>query len=252
MLKATHKGRATMLSKTLLAAGLLGAAISGLSAGSAQADEYKRCTFGTYTDMNPTCAADSPTLGWKLGDKIFKMIDFGTLGAVDGASGLLSFIWNDFPALGVTPNDNWNVLVDFIPSVPPPLTGYYKYELDVDTANYPGYTFKDVELDVNHSGVGQEVTKTIVKSTDPSVVLNTLVSMNGAPVGPVDILPPGQTHITVTDSWVSNPDTGRISSISNVYTQVPAPLPLLGVGAVFGSIRKLRKFSSQLKTFSIG
>jgi|688.fasta_scaffold74948_8 hypothetical protein len=33
---------------------------------------------------------------------------------------------------------------------------------------------------------------------------------------------------------------------------VPAPLPLLGVGAAFGSIRKLRKFSSQLKTFSMG
>ena len=31
-----------------------------------------------------------------------------------------------------------------------------------------------------------------------------------------------------------------------------APLPLLGVGAAFGSIRKLRKFSSQLKTFSMG
>ena len=34
--------------------------------------------------------------------------------------------------------------------------------------------------------------------------------------------------------------------------EVPAPLPLLGVGAAFGSIRKLRKFSSQLKTFSMG
>jgi hypothetical protein len=33
---------------------------------------------------------------------------------------------------------------------------------------------------------------------------------------------------------------------------VPAPLPFLGVGAAFGSIRKLRKFSSQLKTFSMG
>ena len=32
---------------------------------------------------------------------------------------------------------------------------------------------------------------------------------------------------------------------------VPGPLPLLGVGAAFGSIRKLRKFSSQLKTFSM-
>jgi hypothetical protein len=47
-----------------------------------------------------------------------------------------------------------------------------------------------------------------------------------------------------------------LDAIQNNYTQrnhdVPAPLPLLGVGAAFGSIRKLRKFSSQLKTFSMG
>lgn len=32
---------------------------------------------------------------------------------------------------------------------------------------------------------------------------------------------------------------------------VPAPLPLLGIGAAFGSIRKLRNFSSKLKSFSL-
>jgi hypothetical protein len=70
------------------------------------------------------------------------------------------------------------------------------------------------------------------------------------PDGPVKIT--GYTSIKVTDSWDIDPNTGKISSISNSFTQVPAPLPLLGVGAVFGSIRKLRKFSSQLKTFSMG
>jgi hypothetical protein len=45
---------------------------------------------------------------------------------------------------------------------------------------------------------------------------------------------------------------GVIDSINNTYMQkVPAPLPILGAGAAFGSIRKLRKFSSRLKTFSI-
>jgi hypothetical protein len=45
---------------------------------------------------------------------------------------------------------------------------------------------------------------------------------------------------------------GVIDSINNSYTQeVPAPLPILGAGAAFGSIRKLRKFSSRLKTFSM-
>jgi len=48
-----------------------------------------------------------------------------------------------------------------------------------------------------------------------------------------------------------DPATGTIMSISNTYQQVPAPLPILGAGAAFGSIRKLRKFSSRLKTFSM-
>jgi hypothetical protein len=69
------------------------------------------------------------------------------------------------------------------------------------------------------------------------------------PVGPVPI---SGTSIKVTDSWNLDINTGTIIDISNTYTQVPAPLPLLGVGAAFGSIRKLRKFSSQLKTFSMG
>jgi len=55
----------------------------------------------------------------------------------------------------------------------------------------------------------------------------------------------------VTDSWVITPNMGVIDSINNTYMQVPAPLPLLGVGAAFGSIRKLRKFSTRLKTFSM-
>jgi len=61
------------------------------------------------------------------------------------------------------------------------------------------------------------------------------------------------TFISVTDSWVADPATGTIMAISNTFQQqeVPAPLPILGAGAAFGSIRKLRKFSSRLKTFSM-
>lgn len=51
------------------------------------------------------------------------------------------------------------------------------------------------------------------------------------------------------DTWTAT--SAGVDNFANDYQQVPAPLPLLGVGAVFGSIRKLRKFSSQLKTFSM-
>ena len=45
---------------------------------------------------------------------------------------------------------------------------------------------------------------------------------------------------------------GVANQYQDVELQVPAPLPILGVGAAFGSIRKLRKFSARLKTFSMG
>ena len=58
------------------------------------------------------------------------------------------------------------------------------------------------------------------------------------------------TTLYVKDIWTAAPGV-MVDNINNNFAQVPAPLPLLGVGAALGSIRKLRKFSSQLKTFSM-
>jgi hypothetical protein len=107
----------------------------------------------------------------------------------------------------------------------------------------PGWTFASVELDSDHTGTGQEVTKTITGSTN--LILK---SIDGMPDGPEAL---SGTSINVKDEWILDPATGTIMSISNTYQQVPAPLPILGAGAAFGSIRKLRKFSSRLKTFSM-
>jgi len=244
MLKATHKRRATSLSKTLLTAGLLGgAALSTLGAGSAQAVEFRDdCSFGASTAFG-SCSAVTWTTGWTLGDKTLKNLTyFPTIPVGGPPSGVFSFIWDDLGAPGLSVEDMWTTLASFNPSLPPPSTGSYSYDLAIIE---PGWMFKNVELDVVHAGSGQEVTKTIVGGGSP-----VLVSMDGDPVGPV---PLSGTSISVTDSWDLDPDTGTISAISNTYTQhVPAPLPILGVGAAFGSIRKLRKFSSQLKTFSKG
>lgn len=237
MLKNNLMRRATTPSKALLAAGLLGAAISGLSAGSANAaDTARRCTFGGYlSPPNPTCASEwsSSTAEWKLGDKIFKLTEFSAFDETAPPAGLLSFIWDDLGPVGVDPTDVYNVLVDFIPSIPPTTTGSYSYTLAITD---PNYYFNNVELDVNHSGTGQEVTKTIAGIAD-------LVSIDGAPAGPVT-LPEGLTSIAVKDSWVLDPATGRVSSISNVFSQkttVPGPVPLLGAGAAFGFSRRLRR-----------
>ena len=241
MFKATHKRRATTLSKTLLTAGLLGgAALSTLGAGSAQAAGGRfDCSFGNSI-AHTAC---SPATEWILGDKKLTKLTFTPTIPVGGPpSGDFSFIWDEFSPLGYI-NDQWTTLAVFDPSLPDPTTGSYSYDLEIIE---PGWTFKSVELDVDHAGSGQVVTKTITGSSPDPLVLT---SINGMPVGPV---PLSGTSISVTDSWALDPNTGTIMAISNAYTQVPAPLPILGVGAVFGSIRKLRKFSSQLKTFSMG
>jgi len=233
MFKATHKGRVTTFSKTILTASLLGGtALSTLGAGSAQASTQLDCSFGSST-ASPNCSLINWAIGWTLGDKILSNLDLTSVGT---ASGIFSFI-------EIIPSEMYSANANFNPVIPPPNAGSFSYDLSITPQGIAdGYSFESVELGVNHQGTVQEVTKTITGGP-------TLISMNGAEIGPVPI---SGTSITVTDSWALGLATGSISSISNTFTQeVPAPLPLLGVGAVFGSIRKLRKFSSQLKTFSL-
>jgi hypothetical protein len=235
---------ATKLSKALLTAGLLGgAAVATLGAGSAQAAGGRfDCAFGD-TSMSGfgLCSAVPWSTGWTLADKKLTNLTFVPPIPVGGPpSGVFSFIWDDLGAPGLSVEDMWTTLATFNPSLPPPSTGSYSYDLMITD---PGWTFASVELDSDHTGTGQEVTKTIEGSTD--LILK---SINGMPDGPKAI---SGTTINVTDSWELDPATGTIMSISNTYQQVPAPLPILGAGAAFGSIRKLRKFSSRLKTFSM-
>ena len=248
MFKATHKRRATTLSKTLLTAGLLGGAVlSTLGAGSAQAAEIDRrdCAFGGVASVHPTCASvffsplGVPTAGWTLGDKTLTNLVFSPENPPSGEFSFIEFTGHIYTTEAA-----------FDPSLPPPFIGSYTYDLAITPAGIAdGWVFDTVKFDVDHADDGVKATKTVVGGVPSPVVLE---SVDGAPVGPV---PLGGTSITVTDSWNIDPaKDGAILSISNTYTQteVPAPLPLLGVGAAFGSIRKLRKFSSQLKTFSMG
>jgi len=138
----------------------------------------------------------------------------------------------------------WQALITFDPDLPDPLNGSYSYNLDITPAGIAaGLTFLNVKLEDIQAG-STTVTKTIIGGGNP-----VLTSIDGGDMGPV---PLSGTSIHVTDSWVITPGMGVIDSINNTYMQqVPAPLPILGAGAAFGSIRKLRKFSSRLKTFSI-
>jgi hypothetical protein len=240
MLKINRMLPFSSFSRVLLAAGLLGgASLSVLGAGSAKADDSFICGLGGATSISLSyqgqCNTVDWTAGWSKGDKVFKLTDFAQLDA-NPPSGLLSFIYNDFGPVGVSPEDTYNVLTSFFPNIAPPSSGSYAYTLAIDPVLGAGYTFDSVELDVNHSGTGQVVTKAVTGVPD-------LVSTNGVPVGPVSF-PGGLTSIAVRDSWVLDPNTGDISSISNTFNQkkssVPGPLPLLGAGAAFGFSRRIR------------
>jgi hypothetical protein len=57
-----------------------------------------------------------------------------------------------------------------------------------------------------------------------------------------------------------NPGTPVVDRVAGIFNQfqdvelqsAPAPLPILGAAAAFGSVRKARRFAAQLKTLSIG
>ena len=234
----------TTLSKALLTAGLLGgAALSTLGAGSALAVDRFDCKFGASTSIHPLCSSIDWVTGWTLEDKKLTKLDLSNVGP---ASGDFSFIYDDFGPIGLTPDDMWQALITFDPDIPDPLNGSYSYDLNITPAGVAaGGRFENVKLEDIQAG-STTVTKTILGGSPNPVILT---SIDGGDMGPV---PLSGTFIKVTDSWVITPGMGVIDSINNTYMQnVPAPLPLLGVGAAFGSIRKLRKFSTRLKTFSM-
>ena len=228
MFKATHKRRATTLSKTLLTAGLLGgAALTTLGAGSAQAATG--------------CGVEIPWLDWVGGqsltceDKEFKLLSTAVLGDLGGST----------------------------VSAVQPLPGDYIFNLDkAFTSEAFDFTYEATITDPNNVFSAVDLDSDADPFASPPSVLEAtytfaggnsaimLASTNGS--SSVSQVTGGPTLITVNNSY--NGAGGAIDTMENSFQQeeVPAPLPLLGVGAAFGSIRKLRKFSSQLKTFSMG
>ena len=271
MFKATHKRRATTLSKTLLTAGLLGgAALSTLSAGSAQAawDLHEPlgyiCTIaptlgGAACEKAPAPGAITPTPVARPGsglypneDKLLTLLDWSGLLPDDK----ISFVKQPL---------SWELNIDFSTNLSAISSGLLDYKLDITDPD-PNVVFDLAALSTLLSPVQPlplgdfEVTKSIYSDPGFSNLLLKLTNDEVPP--PAGTLVAngyiGGKTIYVRDTWdIPAGSNITMDAIQNNYTQrdhteVPAPLPLLGVGAAFGSIRKLRKFSSQLKTFSMG
>jgi len=104
---------------------------------------------------------------------------------------------------------------------------------------------------------GAAVTKVYGTGYNPSAidpkdgstgVVTGIIDILNTPISP-DYGPGGPSVLYVKDYWAG---AQVVDNLENAYKQVPAPLPILGAGVALGSIRKLRKFSSRLKTFSMG
>jgi hypothetical protein len=256
MFKATHKRRATTLSKTLLTAGLLGgAALSTLGAGSAQAAWNPHPPLGFICTIAPIMGCEKNVSTGPVptpnGDKEVTLLDWG--GLLDGDT--ISFTKQPL---------SWELDIDFATDISAVSSGFLDYKLEITD---PHWYFNVAALSTLLSPVQPlplgdfTVTKGIY--TDAAFTNNLFTLTNNEVPSPAGtlvanaIVPPGIQTIYVRDTWdIPMGSNITMDVIQNNYTQdttkVPAPLPLLGVGAAFGSIRKLRKFSSQLKTFSMG
>ena len=219
--------------RILVAASLLLGAGSLLSAGSAQAANAYACAPkipagpGGIFSINFSAILAGDTIS--CGDKEFTInsFNFGNPGSID-------FEWVEInPAPGFA-DDLFSANINFTPSLVGVKAGFFDYNLKILD---PKYRFDSVQLDstvaINSSSPGAT---SVIKSVTGGP---TLVSLDGAQVGPIPFQTP--SPITVRDTWnVTARDV--LTNIKDTYTQqeVPGPLPLFGAGLAFGWSRKLR------------
>jgi hypothetical protein len=173
-------------------------------------------------------------------DKLLTLLDWDGLAA------------DDTIAFTMQPDYIWELDLDFSTDRSELFnrTGHLDYKIKITD---PLYVFETASLSTLLTTAGDySVNKKFYTDDTFTTEISTWALSNPTPANP-DTKIIGSQEIFVRDSWdIPIGSSAKIDDIQNNYTQVPAPLPLLGVGAAFGSIRKLRKFSSQLKTFSMG
>ena len=95
-----------------------------------------------------------------------------------------------------------------------------------------------------------------IQANNPAVPVKSIYQAIGDTKGPLLLtlqsgetksIPGDATDIIVDITWPANQ---AVADINDNYKQVPAPLPLLGAGAAFGMLRRMRQVSSLRKTLS--
>ncbi|MEA5410959.1 hypothetical protein VB737_04180 [Synechococcus sp. BA-120 BA3] len=201
-----------LLTRTLMAAALIGGGASLLSAGSAEAVQV-------FCNTNNS---------WEVGDKRISNIlcnGFGTQNSFlrFAQSGITYDFGGLFDPLPTTPG-SISYLLEVIN--PDPSVNFASVELDSDCDDVAGGSC-NVSKDIFYNALGSRGNGDV-----------SLLSANGEEAfAPIT----GRT-IYVLDSWAPT-GNAALSGIENAYTQasVPGPLPVLGAGVAFGFSRKLRR-----------
>jgi hypothetical protein len=218
MLKINRNGLATTLSKTLLTAGLLGAAaLSTLGAGSAQA------ATGCIVEITWSAWVGGQTV--TCGDKEFKWLSTQILGDLSDPITRVN-------STEVNPGD-------------------YLFNLDTpSTANAFDFTYEATISGGNSVFAAVDINSNANSFANPPSVLTgtytfagvnspiVLTSINGTPDD--EVVNGGPTTIIVNNNFDGN---GSLDAMQNSFQQtdkVPGPLPLLGAGAAFGFSRRIR------------
>lgn len=201
---------------------------------------------GAVVPASNTCPGATATVG----DKFIKGVAGPTAGTGD-----VEFlqVGNEYQVdVDFTPNFN---NIGLAPGVNAPGKSVFEYVIKVTD---PHYVFHIVGLSAafglgNNASVQKEI------FTNNNHKPGTLKAFLACGPG-IDISCPVQVDISdhlLTELYIRDTaHTGGqlIDNYQNIYIQsrVPAPLPILGAAAAFGSVRKARKFSAHLKSFSMG
>jgi hypothetical protein len=205
------------------------AAVLVTGAGMSHAAAVYSCSATTNGGGSSTIAFSAVGLGdtFKCGDKELTVnsFDFG------GNTGQFKFDWTELGAAGYA-DDIFRVRLDFDRSLVGPEAGFFGYGLKILDASYH---FDTVQLD---STVAPNANSSGSTSVQAAFAIGpTLTSLDGAPVGPVELLSPSE--ISVRNSWnvverdlLNNFETSYIQAKEATPVSLPGTLSLVILGLV--------------------
>jgi len=186
--------------------------------------------------FNPAAPVDSPVVV----DKLVTLLDRSTTVGVNTDVMEFSLDPSD-------PNTPWHLTLDFNPNRGVNLddNGFLKYKI---TITDPSKYFAQVKL-ANTSTITNGLYTLATSFWDPTYTTQILTTVLNNPPTPdgISLSTLNAQTLYVREDWnVQATSNGVVDNIQNTFGQrsgdvdVPAPLPLLGVGAAFGLSRKLR------------